>query len=114
MDVRMGLQLLAMLFCRPTELREAKWQEFDLNQGIWNIPAERMKKRREHVVPLPRQAITILNELKLTKPILSIYFRADQTRASQSRTQFSLWPCAVWGMKVDKHRTDLGTLPAPC
>ena len=88
MDVRMGLQLLAMLFCRPTELREAKWQEFDLNQGIWNIPAERMKKRREHVVPLPRQAIAILNELKLTKPILSIYFRADQTRASQSRTQF--------------------------
>ncbi len=64
MDVRMGLQLLAMLFCRPTELREAKWQEFDLNQGIWNIPAERMKKRREHVVPLPRQAIAILNELK--------------------------------------------------
>jgi len=48
----MGLQLLAMLFCRPTELREAKWQEFDLEQGLWNIPAERMKKRREHIVPL--------------------------------------------------------------
>jgi integrase len=64
MDVRMGLQLLAMLFCRPTELRGAKWEEFDLEQGLWNIPEERMKKRREHVIPLPKQAVTILQELK--------------------------------------------------
>ena len=64
MDVRMGLQLLAMLFCRPSELRGAKWDEFDLEQGLWNIPEERMKKRREHVVPLPKQAIAILTELK--------------------------------------------------
>jgi len=64
MDVRMGLQLLAMLFCRPTELRGAKWDEFDLEQGLWNIPEERMKKRREHVVPLPKQAVAILQELK--------------------------------------------------
>lgn len=64
LDVRMGLQLLAMLFCRPTELRCAKWSEFDLEQGLWNIPEERMKKRREHVVPLPKQAIAILKELK--------------------------------------------------
>lgn len=64
MDVRMGLQLLAMLFCRPIELREAKWAEFDLEQGLWNIPAERMKKRREHVVPLSIQAIAILREMQ--------------------------------------------------
>ena len=64
MDVRIGLQLLAMLFCRPSELRGAKWDEFDLEQGLWNIPEERMKKRREHVVPLPKQAIAILTELK--------------------------------------------------
>ena len=64
LDVRIGLQLLIMLFCRPTELRGAKWDEFDLEQGLWNIPEERMKKRREHVIPLPQQAIAILNELK--------------------------------------------------
>ncbi|WP_122901667.1 tyrosine-type recombinase/integrase [Acinetobacter sp. B51(2017)] len=63
-DTRIGLQLLAMLFCRPSELRKAKWLEFDLDQGLWNIPEERMKKRREHVVPLSKQAIAILNELK--------------------------------------------------
>ncbi|MDQ8935059.1 tyrosine-type recombinase/integrase [Acinetobacter rudis] len=64
MDVRMGLQLLAMLFCRPSELRGAKWDEFDLEEGLWNIPEERMKKRREHIVPLPTQAVVILKELK--------------------------------------------------
>ena len=64
LDVRIGLQLLAMLFCRPSELRQAKWDEFDFENALWNIPEERMKKRREHVVPLPTQAIAILNELK--------------------------------------------------
>lgn len=63
LDVRIGLQLLSMLFCRPSELRGAKWEEFDLEQGLWCIPEERMKKRREHVIPLPTQAILLLNEL---------------------------------------------------
>lgn len=63
-DSRIGLQLLAMLFCRPSELREAKWSEFNLEQGLWSIPEERMKKRREHVVPLPTQAVSLLLELQ--------------------------------------------------
>ncbi|MGF6695030.1 integrase [Metapseudomonas resinovorans] len=62
-DVRIGLQLLSMLACRPTELREASWQEFDLEGGLWLIPAARMKRRREHLVPLPHQAINLLREL---------------------------------------------------
>jgi integrase len=64
MDVRIGLQLLAMLFCRPSELRQAKWDELDFDHAVWNIPEERMKKRREHIVPLSKQAIAILQELK--------------------------------------------------
>ncbi|WP_343597667.1 tyrosine-type recombinase/integrase [Acinetobacter sp.] len=63
-DIRIGLKLLTMLFCRPTELREATWAEFDLEEGFWNIPEERMKKRREHIIPLPTQAIHLLNELR--------------------------------------------------
>ena len=63
-DIRIGLKLLTMLFCRPSELREAQWYEFDLDEGLWNIPEERMKKRREHVIPLPTQAVNLLNELK--------------------------------------------------
>jgi len=65
LDSRIGLQLLAMLFCRPSELREAKWHEFDLDNALWNIPEERMKKRREHIVPLPTQAVQLLHSLKL-------------------------------------------------
>ena len=63
-DIRIGLKLLTMLFCRPSELREAQWHEFNLDEGLWNIPEERMKKRREHVIPLPTQAVNLLNELK--------------------------------------------------
>ena len=61
--VRIALHLLSMLGCRPSELREASWCEFDLDKGLWTIPAERMKKRREHLVPLPIQAIQLLKEL---------------------------------------------------
>lgn len=58
-----ALKLLAMLFVRPGELRLARWPEFDLDAGEWRIPAERTKLRREHLVPLPRQAIAVLREL---------------------------------------------------
>lgn len=63
-DVSIGLQLLSMLFPRPSELREAVWSEFDLNARLWTIPPERMKRRREHVIPLPDQAVTLLKELQ--------------------------------------------------
>lgn len=59
-----GLQLLSMLACRPTELREAVWSEFNLEKALWIIPPERMKKRIEHTIPLPTQALALLNELK--------------------------------------------------
>ncbi|MFX6479440.1 tyrosine-type recombinase/integrase [Acinetobacter baumannii] len=63
-DMRIGLKLLAMLFCRPSELREATWAEFDLDSAVWNIPEQRMKKRREHIIPLPSQSVRLLQELK--------------------------------------------------
>lgn len=59
-----GLELLALLFPRPVELRFATWDQFDFDRAIWSKPAEIMKKRIAHVVPLPRQAITLLKELE--------------------------------------------------
>lgn len=47
------------------ELRAALWQEFDLDNAIWEIPAERMKMRRPHLVPLSTQALNLLHELKV-------------------------------------------------
>lgn len=61
---RAALQLMALLFQRPGELRFAEWTEFDLEEAIWIIPAKRMKMRREHHVPLPRQAVAIIKELR--------------------------------------------------
>lgn len=61
---RIALQLLALLAQRPGELRHAKWEEFDVEGAVWSIPEARMKMRRPHRVPLPAQAVTLLEELK--------------------------------------------------
>jgi integrase len=58
-----ALQLLALLFVRPGELRLALWDEFDVDHAVWRVPAERMKSRRPHVVPLATQAVTLLRDL---------------------------------------------------
>lgn len=61
---RNAILLSLLTFQRPTEIREARWSEIDLDKGLWIIPAERMKKKREHIIPLSRQAIAILKEQK--------------------------------------------------
>jgi integrase len=61
---RAGLQLLALLFTRPSELRLARWSELDVDGAQWLIPADRMKMRKEHIVPLPAQALVILEQLR--------------------------------------------------
>jgi integrase len=64
-STRIGLQLLALLFPRPGELRLAQWPEFDLQRALWTIPASRMKMRRPHRMPLPCQALELLSALRL-------------------------------------------------
>jgi integrase len=61
---RAALQLAAHVFARPGELRHAEWAEFDLDAAVWSIPAEKMKMRRSHRVPLSRQSLAILEQLK--------------------------------------------------
>lgn len=68
--VRVALKLAPMLFQRPNELRGMAWAELDLDNGLWTIPAARMKRNKDgkengaaHLVPLPRQAVELLREL---------------------------------------------------
>ena len=61
---RIALKLLAILAQRPGEIRHAKWEEFDIGEKVWSIPAAKMKMRRDHHVPLPAQAIALLDELR--------------------------------------------------
>lgn len=63
-SVRYYLRILPYVFTRPSELRLACWDEFDLEEAIWKIPIGRMKMRREHVVPLASQVIAQLKELQ--------------------------------------------------
>jgi integrase len=62
-EVRIALQLLALTFVRPGELRSAQWSEVDLDEALWAIPAKKMKMRRPHRVPLAKQAIELLRSL---------------------------------------------------
>jgi len=58
-----ALELAALTFVRPGELRSAEWSEFELERGLWSIPAEKMKMRRPHRVPLAPRAVAILRDL---------------------------------------------------
>jgi integrase len=59
-----ALKLLPLVMLRPGELRHGKWAEVDFERAQWTIPAARMKGRKDHIVPLSRQAIAILKHLK--------------------------------------------------
>jgi integrase len=61
---RLALRLVAHVFVRPGELRQAEWEEFDIDAAVWSIPAAKMKMRRAHRVPLSRQSVNIVRELK--------------------------------------------------
>ena len=63
-ETRAALELLALTFVRPGELRAAEWAEFDLDAGVWAIPGEKMKMKRPHRVPLAPRAVAILRELQ--------------------------------------------------
>ena len=59
---RLALQIAPHVMTRPGELRQALWEEFDLEAAIWRIPAGRMKARRPHAIPLSRQVVAYLRE----------------------------------------------------
>lgn len=61
---RYAMQFTAYTFVRPGELRHAEWSEMNLNERIWRIPAEKMKMKLPHLVPLSRQAVETLQQIK--------------------------------------------------
>ena len=72
--IAIGLELLVLLFPRPSELREAVWDDFNLDQAEWIKPAEKTKTGIIHAVPLPKQAITLLRELQSFKTESDLLF----------------------------------------
>jgi len=60
----LAIKLMTLTFVRTSELIGARWEEFDLDAARWDIPAERMKMKTPHVVPLSRQALAVLEKIK--------------------------------------------------
>jgi integrase len=63
-ETKLALKFLLLTFVRTVELRGAEWPEIDFKKADWRIPAERMKMKDLHIVPLSKQAIAVLEELK--------------------------------------------------
>ncbi len=78
---RLAIKLLALTFVRTSELIEAKWSEFDFEASRWNIPAERMKMRTPHVVPLAKQTHEALDMLRPLSGGSEWLFPGDRDRS---------------------------------
>ena len=61
---RCALRLAPLVFVRPGELRHAEWSEINTDAAEWRIPAHKMKMRTQHIVPLSKQALAVLGELR--------------------------------------------------
>lgn len=66
--IKLAIRMLMLTAVRPAELRLSQWSEFKLSDGMWTIPAERMKTRLEHSVPLTRQVLEVLQQIKVINP----------------------------------------------
>ena len=78
---RIALQLMALTFVRTAELIAARWEEFDVERAQWRIPAERMKMREPHIVPLTKQALALLAELKIVTGHSVLLFPGERDHA---------------------------------
>lgn len=79
---RLATRILMLTGVRTIELRLAEWKEFDLDKGIWEVPKERMKMRRPHMVPLSTQVVEALREIQAATGRFSLVFpgRNDITK----------------------------------
>jgi integrase len=85
LQTQYALQLLALTFVRTGELREATWEEFDIEKAVWRIPAERMKMRAPHIVPLANQALDVIRKLKALNDSFPLVFPGANPRQPMSK-----------------------------
>ena len=76
-----SLLLTAMTWCRPGEVQKAEWSEINLDDALWIIPAERMKMSRDHIIPLPRQAVELLKKVQVMSHVSKYVFLSSRTDA---------------------------------
>ena len=77
---QLALELLILTFVRPSEVRGARWEEFDFDDKLWRIPAQRMKMKTAHLVPLAPQAVSILKEAQPITNQYELVFPSERNR----------------------------------
>lgn len=102
-----AFRLMWLTLCRPNEVIEAQWSELDLDAAIWRIPAERMKMRKEHVVPLPKQAVEILRALHVVTGMHTHLFphRDDRRKPMVAASFRQMLSVLGWAGKYSPHAT---------
>ena len=105
-----AFRLMWLTLCRPSEIIEAEWSEFDLDTACWRIPAARMKKRKEHAVPLPRQAVELLKAQHALHQATGHHrfvfpHRDDRSKPMTSATLRQALKTLGWAGKYSPHAT---------
>lgn len=102
-----AFRLMWLTLCRPSEAAEAQWDEFDLDAATWRIPAERMKKRKEHAIPLPSQAVGMLRVLHgITGRHAHVFPGRDDRAKPMAMASFrQMLNVLGWGGKYSPHAT---------
>jgi integrase len=77
---KLVIKLLLLTFVRSGELRGARWEEFNFEEKLWRIPAQRMKMKTEHLVPLSKQAISLLEKIHPISGQYDLVFPSERRR----------------------------------
>ncbi len=102
-----AFNLMWLTLARPSEAMEAEWSEFDLDAATWRIPAGRMKKRKEHLVPLPSQAVTLLKGMHTITGTRKNLFpnRDDRSKPMVTASFRQMLKVLGWAGKYSPHAT---------
>jgi integrase len=102
-----AFRLQWLTLARPNEVLGAQWSEFDLDGAVWRIPAERMKMRKEHLVPLPTQAVDVLRKVQAVNGHRAHVFphRDDREKQMTDATLRQALKQMGWAGKYSPHAT---------
>lgn len=106
-QIQAAFRLMWLTLARPSEVIEAEWSEFDLEKGLWRIPAERMKKRKTHLLPLSRQAGELLEGMRtLTGGREHVFVHRDNKMLPMVTASFRQMLKALgWAGRFSPHAT---------
>ena len=102
-----AFKFMWLTLCRPSEVTGARWEEIDLDKAIWTLSAARMKKRKEHSVPLPDQAVDLLRAMHGVSGRYEYVFphRDDRSRAMSDASFRQALKVLGWSGKYSPHAT---------